>query len=179
MKHFYLVTGNMGKVHEAELVLGERVEYINIDLDEIQEMDTNKIAEHKVKQAWEQVKQPLLIWDQSLFIHCLNGFPGPLVKWFWQTVTLEKICQIAQLMEDSAISTKASLTYYDGKIIKHFTGESNGHIPDHPKGKGGFGWDPIFIPEGSQLTYSEMDETDPLYHVFNKQAWTKIKDFLE
>ena len=58
MKHFYLVTGNANKIHEAELVLGRKVEHKNIDLAEIQEMDTNKIAEHKVKQAWEVVKQP-------------------------------------------------------------------------------------------------------------------------
>jgi len=47
MKNLYLVTGNLEKVKDAERILGFKIKHINIDLEEMQEMNTDTIAEHK------------------------------------------------------------------------------------------------------------------------------------
>lgn len=179
MKKFILVTGNVNKIKEMEKAFGEKIEHINIDLDEIQGMDTEIIASHKATQAWEIVKQPIVVWDHAIYISCLNNFPGPLIKWFWETVTLEKICTIAALLKDNMISSKTTLTYYDGKELKHFHGQTNGTIPTEPRGKNGYGWDPIFIPEGLTITNSEMDDNDPRLHEFQRIAVAKLKNYLQ
>ena len=70
----YLITGNKNKLREAEQILKIKLKNVDLDLDEIQELDSDKIAEHKVKQAWELIKKPLFVSDQSLYIHCLNPF---------------------------------------------------------------------------------------------------------
>lgn len=178
MANFLLVTGNKDKIAEAERILGEKVDFIKLELDELQELDPTKIAEHKVKQAFSLTNKPVVTWDVSLFISCLNGFPGPLIKWFWTQVSLDKICEIAHFYKDPNIKAQTILTYYDGIAVKHFLGEANGKIPSVPKGNGGFGWDPIFIPEGLSLTYSEMDPKDPLFHSFNNNAFIELKNYL-
>ena len=116
----YLITGNKNKLREAEQILGIKLKNVDLDLDEIQECNSEKIAEYKAKQAWKLIKKPLFVWDQSLYIHCLNNFPGPLIKWFWTRVSLEKICQIANFFNDHKIYTKTILTYYYEKNTNYY-----------------------------------------------------------
>ncbi len=175
----YFVTSNKNKLKEAEQILGIKLKAVNLDLDEIQELDSDKIAEHKVKQAWKLIKKPLVVWDQSLYIHCLNGFPGPLIKWFWEKVGLEKICQIANFFNDRRIYTKTTLTYYDGREIKHFYGIVHGTIPEKPRGKNGFAWDPIFIPKGHNKTFAEMTPEEKNSISMHKIALEKLRNYLK
>ena len=174
----YLVTGNKDKLREAEQILGINLKNVALELEEIQELDSDKIAEHKVKQSWEFLKKPLFVWDQSLYINCLNDFPGPLVKWFWIRVTLEKICMIANFFENPKISTKTTLTYYDGQEIKHFYGIVNGSIPSEPRGTSGFAWDPIFIPDGYDKTFAEMSFEEKNSISMHRIALEELRDYL-
>ena len=174
----YLVTGNENKLREAEHILEVPLKRVNLDLDEIQELDADKIAEHKVRQAYEIVKSPVFIWDQSLYVHCLNDFPGPLIKWFWTKVTLERICQIANLIGDNRIRTRTTLAYHDGKEIKYFYGEVEGTIPESPRGTNGFAWDPIFIPNGDTRTFAEMSADEKNRISMHRIALEKLRDYL-
>ncbi|MEK7563951.1 MAG: non-canonical purine NTP pyrophosphatase [Patescibacteria group bacterium] len=157
MPNITFVTGNKNKVMEAERILGFKLEHIDIDLDEIQGLDPMVIADHKVREAYIKVGEPIFILDQSIYISCLNGFPGPLIKWFWESVTLQKICKIAENFNDYSIRTESIVTYFDGNEINHFRGEIFGTLPKEPRGEKGWGWDAMFIPNGSTKTYAEMD----------------------
>src|SRR3989344_4748411 len=75
------VTGNKAKVREAESILKIPLKVKELALDEIQDLDLEKIALHKLKQAYKILKKPLIIDDVSLEIDEWNGFPGPLIKW--------------------------------------------------------------------------------------------------
>jgi XTP/dITP diphosphohydrolase len=175
----YLITGNKNKLREAEQILNMKLKNVELDLDELQGLDSDKIAESKARQAWEKIKKPLFIWDQSLYIHCLNDFPGPLIKWFWETVSLEKICKMANLFGDYGIYTKTTLTFYDGKDMKHFYGVVKGRIPEKPLGTNGFAWDPIFIPEGFDKTFAEMTAEEKNAVSMHKIALEKLREFLK
>lgn len=177
--NIYLVTSNKNKLREAEHALKIRIKSVDLDLDEIQEIDAEKIAEHKAWQAWEKLKKPLFVWDQSIYIDCLNGFPGPLIKWFWTQVTLKKICEIANYFDNHKIQSGNILTYCDGKRIKHFSARMEGTIPKQPRGTKGWGWDSIFIPKGHKRTYAEMsmDEVVPLRS--EATSLRKLRDFLK
>jgi non-canonical purine NTP pyrophosphatase (RdgB/HAM1 family) len=173
------ITGNPHKIREAEQILNTKLRVENIDLDEIQEIDAFRVSEQKAMQAFELLKKPVVVWDQSLYIDCLNGFPGPLVKWFWKTVTLEKICEIAHKLQDKNISAITMLTYYDGKIMEHFVGEIKGKIPSKPRGKKGFAWDPVFIPDGDDKTFAEMTSEEKNSISMHRIALKKLKRFLD
>ena len=172
------VTGNKHKISDAQKILGFKLNHKDIDLDEIQELDSDKVSNHKVLQAYTIVKQPVVVFDQSIYISCLNDFPGPLIKWFWKIVTLEKICEIANHFNNHKISTKTTITYYDGKEIRHFYGIIKGLIPSEPKGESGFGWDPIFIPEGYDKSFAEIsnEEKNKISHY--RLALEELRKFL-
>lgn len=172
------LTGNQNKIREARKILGIDIKHHNLDLDELQELDPFLISDHKVKQGWEAIQEPLFVMDQSIYIDCLNGFPGPLIKWFWEQVTLEKICEIAQFYNNPKIYTETLVTLYDGKAVQHFTGRIDGTIPPTPRGDKGWGWDPIFIPEGQTLTYSEIEPEEVLGMRSHKIALEKLRDYL-
>jgi len=159
-------------------ILGIKLKHRNLQLDELQEMDTDKIAEHKAKQAYSKINKTLFVWDSSVFISCLDNFPGPLIKWFFSTVKHGKICEIALHLKDKKITSKTTLTYYDGKILKHFYGIVEGTIPNKPKGSYGWDWDTIFIPKGYKKTYAEMKPDEFMALRSHKIALEKMRDFL-
>ena len=70
-----------------------------------------------------------------------------------------------------------SISYLDKKIAC-VSGKVEGHISNEPKGKNGFGYDPIFIPLGKKLTFGEISPKlkYKLDHRF--KAYKKIKKFL-
>src|ERR1700704_4373914 len=95
------ITGNKNKVAEAKFIFPE-LEQLNIDLEEIQELDPKKIIAHKIKEALKHCPGEFIIEDQAFYIDCLNGFPGPLIRWFWQPVGVEKIAKIAEALGNSS-----------------------------------------------------------------------------
>jgi XTP/dITP diphosphohydrolase len=175
---FTLITGNRHKLREAREILGPSVEGLKIDLDEIQGLDSDRIAECKAKAAFAVVEQPVVIWDQSLHIRCLSDFPGPLVKWFWESVGGAKICRIARALGDQGISTRTTLTYYDGSSLHHCYGEIEGAIPPEPRGSNGFAWDTIFIPQGHERTFAEMTAEEKNAISMHRLALEQLRAFL-
>ena len=81
-----LVTGNKHKAKEVERILNIPLEIKEIELDEIQEINLEKVALHKLNQAYELVKEPVIVDDVSVEIDAWNGFPGPLIKWLLKSV---------------------------------------------------------------------------------------------
>ncbi len=177
--NLHFVTGNKDKLREAEAILGIELQHIDLSLDEIQELDPIKIAEHKARQAWGVIKEPLFVWDLSIYIDCLNGFPGPLIKWFWKQVTLSKICEIAGYFGNTKIVNETILVYYDGKHMEKFTAHVEGTIPPAPRGEKGWGWDAIFIPQGSSKTYAEMEPVEVLQFRSHRKVLIQLRDYLE
>ena len=138
------VTGNAGKLREAQAVLGTNITQHNIDLPEIQSMDVEEVCTEKVKLAYSQLNIPVIVEDTGVYIHNMNGFPGALIKFYEKTVGLE---EISKRDGGSQVYVKSSIAYYDGKDLKVFSGIINGTVAKSvQKGSYGFGWDPIFIP---------------------------------
>lgn len=142
------VTGNAGKLQEAQAVLGTTITSHNIDLPEIQSMDVEEVCLEKVKHAYTQLKKPVIVEDTGVYIHNMNGFPGALIKFYEKSLGLE---EIVRRDGGSLVYVQSSIAYYDGKDLKVFSGIINGTIAQTVKnGPYGFGWDPIFIPNDTE-----------------------------
>ncbi len=178
MQTICFITGNEDKLRVAESILGFMPDHKKIDLDEIQGVNPDSIAEHKARHAWDSIKQPVT-WDVSLHIDCLHGFPGPLVRWFWEEVGGEKICAIARLFNDQRIQAQTILTLFDGVRCTHFHGVVSGQIPPSPRGTNGFAWDPIFVPEGHIQTFAEMTPEEKNLASPHIIALQKLRDYLD
>jgi XTP/dITP diphosphohydrolase len=152
------VTTNKGKTAEARAIGREYgIEFIpnDYDADEIRSPDPEEIALESAKDAFNKIKQPLIVEDSGLFIDSLNGFPGTYSAYVFKTIGLDGVMKILQGMENRKATMKSAVAYTDGKTTKSFLGEVRGAIPDNEKGEEGFGYDPIFIPEGNDRTFGE------------------------
>ena len=85
-----------------------------MDLPEIQELDTKKIIEAKLDEAIKNNQGRFFCEDTSLSIECLNGLPGPLIKWFIESIGNQGIWDLVKDKENKKAVGKTSIGYYDG-----------------------------------------------------------------
>jgi len=123
---------------------------LNVDLPEIQEASTEAIAKNKAIQAAQLANGPCVVEDTSLQFDALGGMPGPYIKWFQQKLKSEGLYNLLLAYEDKsavAVCTLAFCPYPHADPVL-FTGKTYGKIVEPVPGRG-FGWDSIFVPNGS------------------------------
>lgn len=175
------VSSNAGKAEYLARYLDHPFTHHSLELDEIQSLDLIKVAEHKAKEAYAKLKKPVLVDDVALSFNALGGkLPGPYIKWFLQELKPEGLCRMLDGFKNRGAEGKICMTYYDGKILKNFVGSLKGTISKEPRqGIRGYGWDVIFIPEGSFKTYSQMnDEEINKYGIRTVKIFPHLKKFL-
>jgi inosine triphosphate pyrophosphatase len=171
------ITGNKGKLEEAKAIL-VNIEGLDIDLPEIQEIDAKKVIEAKLNEALKNNTEELIVEDTSLYLDCLNGLPGPLIKWFMKTMGNEGIWNLADKLGDTGAEAKTIIGYSDKSgNIHYFEGAIKGEICE-PKGEG-FGWDPIFLPDGYNKTFGELEPDEKNNISMRKIAFEKLKRHLD
>ncbi|MBI3289904.1 hypothetical protein HYZ78_00735 [Candidatus Microgenomates bacterium] len=79
IKSLTFVTGNAAKAEQLARHLNFPVKHEKLDLLEIQSLDPTEIIEHKVKEAYKIIKNPVLVEDTSLIFCALGKLPGPLM----------------------------------------------------------------------------------------------------
>jgi len=161
-----VLTGNPGKLKEFQSIIGDSVIIKNerLDLEEIQTTYCKKVVEDKLNRAIDVLKgKSCIVDDSGLEINdkVMNGFPGALIKFYYDKLGNEGICQRNGGLNATAVTV---IGYYDGKNKYYFEGKRKGKIAKKPQSNGeGFGWDPVFIPEmeGNQineLSYAQLSE---------------------
>ncbi len=174
------ISGNKAKIKEARAVLNPlKINPVNIDLVEIQGVDPRKIIRHKLLEALRRNKGPLFVDDSSLYLSCFNyKLPGPLIKWFNQYVGMEGLAGLTEKMGDGRAKAATIIGYAENpKEILFFEGTLKGRIVP-PRGGYGFGYDPIFLPEGKTQTLSEMKDQANFFYSPRGLALKKFKNYL-
>lgn len=170
------VTSNDNKLREAEHILGLKLNRVKLELPEIQSMDLHAILELKIRAAYEQLKRPVMVEDAGLFVEAWGGFPGPFVKWMAETMGYAQFTQ-ALPQDNRLVQWRVCYAYYDGEHLKICEGDVNGIIATEERGEGGWGFDPIFIPEGETQTYSELGDKKYDYSA-RQRALLALRDYL-
>ena len=171
------ITGNQKKADYLARYLGLPVSHVKLDLDELQSMDLKEIVGHKVRQAYEKIKTPVIVEDVSLEFEALGGLPGPFIKFFIERLSFESICSMLNDKNRKA-TARCVFGYYDGESIKLFEGSMEGEVSDVPMGEGGYGWDKIFIPNGYTQTRAQMSEEDDQKTYLQIKPFAALKEFL-
>lgn len=175
------ITGNQHKAEYLSRLLDIPLQHQKLSLDEIQSTSLEEIVEHKVRQAYEAVKRPVLVEDTALCLTGLHGLPGPFIKFFLEAPDgLEALCRMADGIATRQAHTACVFGYYDGHEIKLFRGGMPGSIAESPRGSGGYGWDKIFCPDGyGGRTRAELNkEEDHATYVATKPI-AKLRAFLQ
>src|SRR5688572_19123022 len=173
MKTLLLATHNQGKVAEFRDMLGGLVEDIksaaDFALPEPDETGTSFIdnAILKAKSARRATNLPCLADDSGLAIDALNGEPGIYsARWAGECKDFRyAMQQVHDKLNGNVNGQKArfvavlALTLPEGKT-ELFEGVVEGALAWPPRGTNGHGYDPIFVPEGHDRTFAEMDAAE-------------------
>ncbi|MBF0279621.1 MAG: non-canonical purine NTP pyrophosphatase [SAR324 cluster bacterium] len=174
----YFVSSNSKKYSEFKEMINFPIEIIDIDLEEIQTSDMDKLLKHKVRQAYYAVKAPVIVEDTALYFNAWNRLPGPLIKWFLKELGVNQLVQALSSFKDKSARAVCSIGYMDGDVIRVFDGMIEGKIVT-PSGNYGFGWDCIFQPEGSTLTFAEMRPGEKNRFSMRQKALEEFNFFLK
>lgn len=170
------VTGNSGKLREARQILQLDVEQVDAgDLEEIQTIYVEDLIRHKAEEAYRKVGAPIIVEDTGLVFRAWNGLPGALVKWFLETVGNEGLLKMLDSEKNRSALAQCFIAYHDGKNITVVKGEISGRIAHSVRGKNGFGWDKIFVPEGHERTFGEMSAEEKNSFSMRKRAFENLK----
>ena len=171
-----VVTSNEGKIGEINEILGTSHKVSSIDVPEIQSLDLDKVITAKAKAAYQKIKKPVLVTDVSLEIQGLGNLPGPFVKFFLKTLGAEKTVQIVKGSRRTKVTDAVAI--YDGNFLKIFKGSVWGKVVPKTKGKNGFGFDFVFVPDGYTLTYAQMPSSLKNKISHRAKALLKVKKYL-
>lgn len=180
MKKITFITGNKAKAEQLSRHFNIKVDHKKLDLNEIQSLNLKAIVAQKAIDAYEIIKSPVLVEDVSLKFNALGNLPGPLIKWFLEELGNSGLCRlINHYKKNRSAIAEVAFCLYDGKEPMIFKAEVKGKIATHPKGEKGFGWDPIFIPDGQNQTWAEMNEADQRSISMRKIALEKLEKYLK
>lgn len=173
----YFITGNKSKFQEVKSILGD-VEQLDLDLPEIQEINPHIIIREKLEVARARQEGAFIVEDTSLYLDGLNGLPGPLIKWFMKTVGNDGLFKMAESFGNFNAEAKTIIGYSDEKGENKFAeGVIKGTIVA-TRGQTGFGWDPVFQPEGYSQTFAEMSQEEKSDISMRKIAVENLKKFI-
>jgi XTP/dITP diphosphohydrolase len=187
-KQILLATTNKGKLEDVKEILKDLdVEILSfLDFDDYPSVEETGLtflanAELKVKAAYEKYGLPCLGDDSGLESFQLNGEPGIYSARYAgensddEQNNLKLINKLSEFPEPHPGRFVCAAVYYDGEKYKTAIGEIRGNIIKNPRGKNGFGYDPLFIPNGYNITTAEMshEEKNKISHRLN--AFKELK----
>lgn len=162
------VTGNAGKIAELRAlaeplgfaVAQDKRGYPEVQADTLAEV-CSAGADHLLATG---LAPPFLLEDSGLFVGALRGFPGVYSRHTLDTIGCAGILRLMRdvELESRGAAFQTHLLYVDAAGRRHaFEGTCRGRIAERPAGTGGFGFDPVFLPDGGAgRTFAEMGADD-------------------
>jgi len=189
-----IATNNTHKVHEIKKILtGINVELFTLsDLGIIIEIEEDKDtlegnAFKKAKEVSQACGIPALADDTGLFVDALDGAPGVYSsRYSGENATYDDNCNklLNELEgirnENKSAYFKTVVCYYESEDKNmFFNGICKGKIIKEKRGNNGFGYDPLFVPEGFNKTYAEMNDEEKNNISHRGKAFEAARNFLQ
>jgi XTP/dITP diphosphohydrolase len=179
VKRLDFFTSNRGKVAEARLFLGPLgydVIWRRANLLESQSSTLEEIV--KVKLASAPFDSYLaMVEDSGFFVHSLHGFPGVYSSYVFKTIGCEGILRLLDNLPRDA-HFEAVIGIRVGRDVRLFKGMVKGKVSARRKGREGFGFDPIFVPEGFRLTMAEFPLSEKVRISHRSRALASLTEWL-
>ncbi len=159
-----VVTSNPNKADEIRSYFGGgiEVEDIRLECPECRHDDVAEIARFKAEFAWRKLGKPLIVDDTAFYIDSLLGFPGPYAAYVFYKIGNEGILKLTEGKSRGA-HFETAIAFADSSGIRVFIGVLPGLIVE-PRGREGFGYDPIFEWNGRTLAEIPLEEKSRISH---------------
>jgi XTP/dITP diphosphohydrolase len=154
------VTTNPGKFREVSAKLspvGVRLRRLDRAYPEVQTDRLEDVVGYGATVISRQIAGEFLIDDSGLFVDALGGFPGVYSAYVYRTIGMEGVLRLmrGEARRGARFET-VLLLGRRGRPSWIFKGVCAGSISRTRRGRQGFGFDPIFVPEGDRRTFAEM-----------------------
>ncbi|MCX6677543.1 MAG: XTP/dITP diphosphatase [Methanothrix sp.] len=158
------VTSNKGKFAEAQAIFGDLAQK-DIGYTEIQADTLEEVAIFGMKEVAARLPGPVMLEDAGLFVEALNGFPGVYSAYVQKTIGNAGILRLMECQENRKAYFKSVVAYSEpGMDAVMFSGEVHGQIGFEPRGKKGFGYDPIFYVGDVSLAEMDLENKNQISH---------------
>ncbi|MCE5195336.1 MAG: XTP/dITP diphosphatase [Nitrospiraceae bacterium] len=189
-----LATRNRKKLEEILRIISDKnISFHTLndfsDFPEVIE-DGKTFEENAIKKAVQTAhftNKPVVADDSGLEVFALSRAPGIFSARYAGTGSNDKenVDKLLQEMRNfkgekrkARFVCSAAFAFPDGSF-KTFEGFVNGIIIEKPRGRNGFGYDPVFVPEGFDRTFAEMTASEKDYISHRKMAIDKLREYLE
>ncbi|MDF1550626.1 MAG: non-canonical purine NTP diphosphatase [Bacteroidales bacterium] len=189
MKELVFATNNQHKLRELQQILGQQFKILSLeDIGCHEDIPENSptIEENSMDKAiyvHEKYGKNCFADDTGLEVEVLDGRPGVIsARYAGDEKNMDKnIDKVLSELKDKT-NRKARFKTVISLIIKNkryqFEGIVNGTIIKDKRGKGGFGYDPVFVPDGYDITFAEMDAEKKNKISHRGRAVKKLVEFL-
>lgn len=187
-----LATNNQGKIREFKALAegNESVRFVSpsdlglSDFVPLENGDTFKENSYlKAKAFYSRSQLPSIADDSGLCVKALDDRPGVYSARYagpeaTDAENIKKLLEELKGKKDRSAYFKTVICYYDGVGIEYAEGKIKGTIIESPRGGDGFGYDPVFVPDGYDKTFSEMSKEEKNRISHRSKAMAKIKKHL-
>lgn len=181
---------NINKTKEVNQLLGDQFEILNLHdlnyLEDIPETENTLEGNSRLKAhfSFEKFGMPSFADDSGLEVEALDGAPG-VYSGRYAGGERSDLANMQKLLKNldgktnrtAQFKTVITLTWKNGNV--QFTGIVKGKIINEMRGKDGFGYDPIFVPDGYDCTFAEMSRQEKNKISHRAIAVKKLVDFLK
>lgn len=172
------ITSHPMKAEELSWHLNRQVAHYKLDLPEKQSLDPHEVVSIKAQEAYRQLNRPVLVEDFSIRFDALGGLPGPLIKWFLQELKPEGLCKMLDGYDSRAAHAQTCFAYCTGDEVQVFDGIVKGTITDVPHGSHGYGIEAIFVPDGWEKTWGQMNKDEQVASSVRRIGLKKLETYL-
>ena len=179
-------TGNPHKLQELKAIAGNCEINFILPPEGFDPIESGKTFEEnsyiKAKEAAKLSGNIALADDSGLCVEALNGEPGIYSARYAETPQkrIDKLLDVLKNEKNRKAKFVCSMTLVspDGKIIFQTRGECHGHIAQKQAGTNGFGYDPVFVPNGYNVTIAELSENEKNAISHRGNALRKVLEYI-
>lgn len=188
-KKLVFATNNQHKLRELRQIAGDRWEILSLadigcheDIPETASTLQGN-AEIKARYVKEHYGYDCFADDTGLLVDALNGEPGVYSARYAgpshdSEANMKLLLRNMEGVADRSAHFSTVIALCLGSDIHFFEGRVDGNIEQAPRGEEGFGYDPVFTPEGSTLTFAQMDSDAKNAVSHRGRAVKKLMDYL-
>ena len=190
MPTLIFATNNKNKADEIKNITANRYNILTlkeagifIDIPEPHDsLEAN--ATEKSKTIFDITHQNCFSEDTGLEVDALNGEPGVKSAIYAGEgrsfeANIDKLLDNMKTLDNRAARFRTVISLILNGEEKQFEGICEGIILKERRGINGFGYDPVFVPDGSNKTFAEMNMEEKTYFSHRKRAMIKLIDFLQ
>lgn len=167
MRKLVFATNNAHKLEEVRAVLDNKIEIISLNelgcYDDIPEtadtLEGNALI--KAEYVFNKFEMACIADDTGLEVEALNGEPGVYSARYGgephnAQKNMQKLLTNLKGIENRKARFRTVIVLKDAERELYFEGTIHGHISETPSGAAGFGYDPVFVPDGYNKSFAEL-----------------------